>query len=71
MDSRITSLYEAEGGKADAIQRVEGSSPGHARASEQDTTGVRERGMYLGGQLGNLGEPIVSLLRCQKMRGTG
>jgi len=71
VDSRITSLYEAEGGKADAIQRVEGSSPGHAMASVQDTTGVRERGMYLRGQLGNLGEPFVSLLGSQKMRGTG
>jgi len=33
------------GGKADAVIEVEGSSPGHARASAEDTTGVEERGM--------------------------
>ena len=49
------------GGKADSVERLEGNSPGHARASAQDTTGVREGGMYLRGQLGNLGEPTVSL----------
>jgi len=27
-------------GKADGVQRLEGSSPGHAEASVQDTTGV-------------------------------
>jgi hypothetical protein len=32
-------------GKADTVMRVEGSSPGHARVSVQDTTGVEERGM--------------------------
>jgi hypothetical protein len=32
-------------GKADAVKRVEGSSPGDDRASVQDTTGVEERGM--------------------------
>ena len=38
--SRITSLDEAEGGKADDIQRSEGSSAVDDRASAQDTTGV-------------------------------
>ena len=36
-------------GKADAVKRAEGSSPGDARASVQDTTGVEERGMDLKG----------------------
>ncbi len=37
-------------GKADALQAVEGSSPGYDKqASVQDTTGVLERGMYLRG----------------------
>ena len=36
-------------GKADAVNEAEGSSPGDARASVQDTTGVEERGMSLKG----------------------
>jgi hypothetical protein len=36
-------------GKADAVKRVEGSSPGDARASVQDTTGVEEQGMLTEG----------------------
>ena len=37
------------GGKADAVIEVEGSSPGCARASVEETTGVEERGMSLRG----------------------
>ena len=33
------------GGKADVLNETEGSSPGHARASVRDTTGVEEQGM--------------------------
>jgi hypothetical protein len=50
-------------GKADAVQRAEGSSQGYVVASIQDTTGVCERGMFSKGLPGNLGEPVVSLLR--------
>ncbi len=47
---RITSIERSERGKADALQAVEGSSPGYDKqASVQDTTGVLERGMYLRG----------------------
>jgi hypothetical protein len=37
------------GGKADAVNWAEGSSPECARARVQDTTGVEERGMDLEG----------------------
>lgn len=33
-------------GKADGVEKPEGSSPGHVMASVWDTTGVEERGMY-------------------------
>jgi hypothetical protein len=32
-------------GKADAVNEAEGSRPEHAKASEQETTGVEEQGM--------------------------
>ena len=46
--------FSEAGRKADAIDEAEGSSPEHAMASVQDTTGVWERGTHLKGQLGNL-----------------
>jgi hypothetical protein len=48
-------------GKADGFQGPAGSSPGRARASAQDPTGVEERGMHAEGERGNLGEPPASL----------
>jgi len=48
-------------GKADGFHWPEGSSPAGVRASVQDTTGVSERGMSAQGELGNLGEPRVSV----------
>ena len=45
---------------ADGVQWPEGSSPGGAMASAQDTTGVSERGMSAEGERGNVGEPPVS-----------
>ncbi len=36
-------------GKADVLILTEGSSPGYAKASVENTTGVEERGMYLQG----------------------
>lgn len=47
--------------KADSLQCGEGSNPVCGMASEQDSTGVLERGMCSQGQLGNLGEPRTSL----------
>ena len=47
MDERIA--VRVSTGKADAVNQAEGSSPGDARASVQDTTGVEERGMNLEG----------------------
>jgi len=48
-------------GKADGFYQPEGSSPEDARASVQDPIGVEERGMASQGELGNVGEPPVSL----------
>jgi hypothetical protein len=39
-------MIERLRGKADSFGALEGSSPGCAMASIQDTTGVREQGMY-------------------------
>ena len=36
-------------GKADGLAEPEGKSPGDAKASREDTTAVRERGMYIQG----------------------
>ena len=44
VDHRITS--GSFGGKADSLNLLEGSSPGHAKASVQDSTGVLDQGMY-------------------------
>jgi len=33
------------GGKANVLIETEGSSPGHDKASDRDTTGVEEQGM--------------------------
>jgi len=49
VDIRITSIERSERGKADALQPAEGNSPEREKASEWDTTGVLERGMYLRG----------------------
>ena len=38
-----------ESGKADGLEKPEGSSPGDAMASRKDTTGVFERGMHTKG----------------------
>jgi len=43
------------------MHALEGSSPGCATASVQDTTGVCDQGMESQGELGNVGEPMVSL----------
>jgi hypothetical protein len=52
------------GENADTLARVEGSSPAGVKASQQDTTGVGgERSRSSEGELGNVGEPPVSLLR--------
>ena len=53
---------ESCGQKADGVHALEGRSPGCARASAQDNTGVCERGMSAEGERGNVGEPPVSLL---------
>ena len=51
---------------------VEGSSSEGEKASKRNTTGIRDRGMCIEGQLTNLGEPPVSLkINSRKMRGTG
>src|SRR5437870_4351128 len=47
--------------EADGVQALAGSSPRRAVASGGDPTGVEERGMPAEGELGNLGEPSVSL----------
>jgi hypothetical protein len=49
------------GKKADTLDFVEGSRPEYDMASIQVTTGVLDQGMCSKGQLGNLGEPSVSL----------
>ena len=49
-------------GKADSVEWLEGSNPGDVKAmSIGIPPGSYEQGMYLKGQLGNLGEPTVSL----------
>ena len=52
-------------GKADAVERAEGSSRRYAKVSIADTTGVLEQGMFSEGLPGNLGEPVISLYRCR------
>ena len=37
---RKDNLSRLSGGKADAVERAEGSNPGYAKASTQDSTGV-------------------------------
>jgi hypothetical protein len=44
VDSRITSLYDVGRGKADAVQRAEGSSPGHAKGGVCGTPPGSESG---------------------------
>ncbi len=51
------------------IDEAEGRSPASIKASEQDTTGVWERGTHLKGQLGNLRGPEVSMYRGRKDTG--
>ncbi len=45
------------------IDPAEGSSPRSVMASKRDTTGILEQGMHTKGQLGNLREPDVSMLK--------
>ena len=52
-------------GKADAVERAEGSSRRYAKVSIADTTGVLEQGMFSEGLPGNLGESVISLYRCR------
>ena len=49
-------------GKADGFQWPEGSSPGYARASIEDTTGVSERGMSSIGVARELGRATCLLV---------
>jgi len=60
VDDRITASFFS-GGKADAVNEAEGSSPGHAKASEQDTTGVEEQGMSSKGVAWELGRATCLL----------
>ena len=50
-------------GKADAVNEAEGSRPGCARASVQDTTGVKERGMKRKEVTWELGRATCLLVR--------
>ena len=43
---RKDTLLSRKREKADALHAAEGSSPPHVMASEWDTTGVLDRGMY-------------------------
>lgn len=42
-------ITERELGKADGFKAPEGCGPRSARASDEDTTGIDERGMYTQG----------------------
>ena len=55
------------GGKADAVNQAEGSSPGCERARVQDTTGVEERGMKLKEVAWELGRAICLLVTNPEM----